>query len=140
MQQLSDDVQRYLKGFPVSAREETMLYLAGKLLRRNRLATAAFALLAVSIAAGWAATVREARRTQRHFDDVRKLANSVIIDLHQRIAPLPGSTPVREYLVRTALVYLNKLAQDVGDDPSLRWDLGQAYEQIGDVQGDPGRP
>ena len=134
------DVQRYLQGQPVMARPETMLYVARKFVRRNKAATLAGVLLAISIAAGWTATIRESHRTARRFEEVRKLANAVLFDLHGRMAHLPGATPVREYLVQTALKYLNSLAQDAGDDLSLRWDLAQAYEQVGDVQGNPSGP
>ena len=53
---------------------------------------------------------------------------------------MPGATPARELLVRTALHYLNNLSKDAADDKTLQWQLGQAYEQIGDVQGDSSGP
>jgi serine/threonine protein kinase len=137
VQQFSDDVCRYMDGLPVSAREDTIFYLATKLVRRNKLAAAAFALLALSIFSGWFATYREARRAEARFEEVRKLANVVLFDFHKKIQGLPGATPARELLVRTALQYLNKLSADSAHDPSLQWDLSQAYEQVGDVQGDP---
>lgn len=83
-------------------------------------------------------TVRESRRTERRFQEVRKLANAVLFDIHNKIQGLPGSTPAREMLVRTALTYLNNLSPDARDDLDLLWDISQAYEQVGDVQGDPG--
>lgn len=140
VQQFADDVQRFMSGLPVSAREDTIFYLAGKLVRRNRLASAAFALLALSIAAGWFATYREVQRTKARFEEVRKLANVVLFDFHHKIQNLPGATPARELLVRTALEYLNKLSNDAAEDTSLQWELSQAYEQVGDVQGDPAGP
>ena len=140
VQQFSDDIQRFTSGMPVSAREDTIFYLAGKLVRRNLLASAAFGLLALSIAAGWYATYREVQRTQARFQEVRRLANVVLFDFHSRIQHLPGSTPARELLVRTALEYLNKLSQDAAEDISLQWELSQAYQQVGDVQGDPSGP
>jgi tetratricopeptide (TPR) repeat protein len=124
-------------GLPVSAREDTIFYLATKMVRRNKLAAAAFALLALSIFAGWFATYREAKRAEARFEEVRKLANVVLFDFHKKIQGLPGATPARELLVRTALQYLNKLSADGFHDLSLQWDLSQAYEQVGDVQGDP---
>jgi serine/threonine protein kinase len=137
VQQFSDDIRRYMGGLPVSAREDTIFYLATKLVRRNKLAAAAFALLALSILAGWFATYREAKRAEARFEEVRKLANVVLFDFHKKIQGLPGATPARELLVRTALQYLNKLSADGFHDLSLQWDLSQAYEQVGDVQGDP---
>jgi eukaryotic-like serine/threonine-protein kinase len=140
VQQFAVDLERYLAGMPVSAREDTMFYLATKLVRRNLLASAAFALLALSIAGGWFATYREAKRTEARFQELRKLANVVLFDFHKSIEHLPGSTPARELLVRTALEYLNKLSADSSQDLSLQWELSQAYEQVGDVQGDPSGP
>jgi tetratricopeptide (TPR) repeat protein len=139
-QQFAVDLERFLAGMPVSAREDTMFYLATKLLRRNLLASAAFGLLAVSIAGGWYATYREAKRTEARFQELRKLANAVLFDFHRSIEQLPGSTPARELLVRTGLEYLNKLSADASKDLSLQWELSQAYEQVGDVQGDPSGP
>ena len=132
--------KRFMSGLPVSAREDTIFYLAGKLVRRNLLASAAFGMLALSIAAGWYATYRQVQRSEAQFQEVRKLANVVLLDFHKKIQDLPGATPARELLVRTALEYLNKLSHDAADDASLQWELSQAYEQVGDVQGDPEGP
>jgi hypothetical protein len=43
-------------------------------------------------------------------------------------------------MVRTALRYLNNLAGEAGDDPELKWELANAYQKIGDVQGYRVRP
>jgi eukaryotic-like serine/threonine-protein kinase len=139
-QQFAADVQRFRQGLPVSAREDTILYLAAKLVRRNKLASAAFALLALSVAGGWFATYRQAKRAEARFEEVRKLANEVLFDFNGKIQHLPGATPARELLVRTALQYLNNLSKDSSNDKSLQWELGQAYEQVGDVQGDSSGP
>ena len=85
VQQFAADVQRFRQGLPVSAREETILYLAVKLVRRNKLASAAFALLAFSVAAGWFATYRQAKRAEARFEEVRKLANAVVFDFNGKI-------------------------------------------------------
>ena len=45
VQQFATDIERYIDGLPVSAREDTIFYLASKLVRRNLLASAAFGLL-----------------------------------------------------------------------------------------------
>ena len=140
VQQFATDVQRFRDGFPVSTREDTLLYLATKLVRRNKLAAAAFGLLALSVAGGWFATYREAKRAEARFEEVRKLAKEVLFDFNAKIQHLPGSTPARELLVRTALQYLNNLSTDAAGDKSLQWELGQAYEQVGDVQGDSSGP
>ncbi|MEO6724014.1 MAG: hypothetical protein ABIP14_01835 [Blastocatellia bacterium] len=79
----------------------------------------------------------DALRAERRFNDVRKLAHAVVFDYHEAIRDLPGSTPVRERLVKDALEYLDSLANEAGSDASLQRELAEAYEKIGDVQGNP---
>gem|GEM_PF-5901048 len=86
---------------------------------------------------GWQARVARAERAKsdRRFNEVRKIAHSVLFDYHDAIASLPGSTPVRERLVKDALTYLDTLADDGGTSLSLQRELAEAYLKIGDVQG-----
>jgi|GEM_PF-2606519 len=80
-----------------------------------------------------AATKQQLRAEQR-FNDVRKLANSFLFDFHDAIEKLPGSTPARELLVKRGLEYLNSLAQESKDDPSLQIELARAYERVSNIQ------
>lgn len=144
--QLSDDVARHLDGRPVTAQRDGVAYLTRKFVRRHRGAVAATALLAASLVAGLVATTYQARRAdeqrmraERRFDDVRRLANSLIFELHDGIEKLPGSTPQRELIVARALEYLNSLAQEADDTADLQRELALGYQRIGDVQGNPYR-
>ncbi|PYS72157.1 MAG: hypothetical protein DMF69_08355, partial [Acidobacteria bacterium] len=74
-------------------------------------------------------------KAEQRFNDTRKLANSVVFELHDSIQNLPGSTPARELLVSRALEYLDKLATESGKEPSLQLELAAAYDKIGDIQG-----
>ena len=141
---LSGDVGRYLEGRPVLARKGTASYRAGKFIRRNRVAVAAAALVALALAGGVFATLRESRRAreaearaQRRFNDVRTLANSFLFEFHDAIRDLPGSTPARALLVRRALEYLDGLSKESAGDRALRRELAEAYQKVGDVQGNP---
>jgi len=136
-EQFSEDILRHLEGRPVIARKDTLMYRTGKLVRRNKLAVGALALLIVSLMAGMAATTYQARRAERHFEQVRNLADSVIFGLNDRLRDLPGATAVRAEVVKTALVYLDSLVDDSKNNPELRLELARAYEKIGDVQGSP---
>ena len=42
---------------------------------------------------------------------------------------------MRERMVRDALGYLDGLAGESGEDPSLQRELAGAYQRIGDLQG-----
>jgi tetratricopeptide (TPR) repeat protein len=87
--------------------------------------------------------VREARiaeaqraRAERRFADVRKLANSLIFELHDSIQNLAGSTPARKLLVDRAAEYLDSLFKEAGNDTSLKRELAEAYRRLAIIQGD----
>lgn len=142
VEQFSEDIRRYLTGRPVIARPDTVAYRAGKFVQRNKLGVAAAALVFLTLVGGIIATTWQARRAraeqaraERRFNDVRKLANSVLFDYHDAIKNLPGSTKVRERLVKDALNYLDSLAGEAQGDPALQRELAAAYERVGDVRG-----
>ena len=137
---LAEDVRRHLEQLPVRARPDTPGYRAAKFARRHRLGLAAAALIAASLLGGLLATAHQARIAERRFQDVRALADSLLFEVHDAIAPLPGSTPARQLLVRNGLAYLDRLAAETGGDPALELDLAAAYERVGDVQGNPNQP
>ena len=95
--------------------------------------------MAVVTAIAFATTLHQKRIADKRFDEVRSLARSVVFELHDAIAPLPGSTAARELLVRRALVYLDTLAAEAADNTPLQIELSGAYMKIGDVQGLPYR-
>jgi serine/threonine protein kinase/tetratricopeptide (TPR) repeat protein len=142
VEQLSEDIRRHLEGLPVSARKDTFAYRTQKFVRRHRAGVMAASLILLALVGGAVATLWQARvaraeraRAERRFDDVRKLANLFMFDYHDAIATLPGSTPVRQRLVKDALEYLDSLAKEAGDDRSLQRELAAAYMKMGEVQG-----
>ncbi len=66
---LADDLGRYLRHEPISARPDTLTYRAGKFVRRNRTAVALASLVLVATIAGVTGTLMQARgaRAQRDF-------------------------------------------------------------------------
>ena len=142
-EQLSQDLDRYLQGLPVSARADTWNYRAGKFIGRHRAGVAAAAFIVLSLAGGvvastWQARIatRERASAQRSFNDVRKLTTSFLFEFHNAIRNLPGATPARRLLVERALEYLGRLAQEPQADSALQRELAEAYLKVGDVQGD----
>jgi non-specific serine/threonine protein kinase/serine/threonine-protein kinase len=144
VEQLADDIRRHIEHLPVAAQPDTWPYRASKFVRRHSTAVVAGALIFGLFIAGIALTTYEARvaraerlRAEHRFNDVRKLANSLMFDVHDSIQNLPGATPARKVLVDRALEYLDSLAREVGNDPSLLQELASAYEKEADVQGNP---
>jgi tetratricopeptide (TPR) repeat protein len=135
--QLSEDCERYLTGKPVLAAPDTAGYRAAKFLRRHWVGAAAAAVVAVVVAAAGTALWYSQQRAERRFNDVRQLANSLVGELYDSIAEVPGATSARQLLVTRALGYLDALSREAGGDTSLKVDLADAYQKIGDVQGNP---
>jgi eukaryotic-like serine/threonine-protein kinase len=140
--ELAEDIRRHLEGLPVTASPDTFGYRARKFTLRHKagvLAAAAvvITLLTATVITAWQAHVARAERVkaERRFNDVRKLANSLVFELHDSIQDLPGSTPSRELLVSRALEFLDKLAGEAGQEPSLQLELAAAYDRVGDIQG-----
>ena len=134
---LADDIRRHLEGRTVLARKDTVGYRASKFIRRNRAGVAAAALVFLTLVGGIIATTYEARRAQHRFDEVRRLANSLMFEIHDSVQNLEGSTPTRRLIVDRALEYLDSLSSDGGSDASLQRELATAYEKVGDIQGNP---
>ncbi len=101
-EQFSHDIRRYLDGLPVSARNISFSYRSSKFVQRNKAKVTLAFLLLISVIAGLAATIfnaNEARRernlAERRFDNLRKLSDSFVTELHAAIQNLPGSLPAR---------------------------------------------
>ena len=144
-EQFSEDIGRYLDGKPVLARKATLRYRGAKFIKRHKAGVTAAALAVITLMAGMAAIVRESRleraqraRAERRFNDVRKLAGSLLTDIHDSIANLPGTAAARKTIVSTSLNYLDSLANESSGDASLQRDLIGAYERVADIQGRPG--
>jgi serine/threonine-protein kinase len=94
---LADDLGRYLKHEPITARPDTLAYRSSKFLRRNRMAVALASLALVAAAAGVTGTLIQARtaRVQRDFayrqlsraEAVNELNNFLLSDAAPRGKP-----------------------------------------------------
>ncbi len=142
--QFSEDIRRYLDGLPVTARKDTVGYRTSKFVRRHKVglaATAAVALFLIgaTIVATWEAHRANEQRilAERRFGQVRRLADSLMFEIHDSVKDLAGSTPTRRLIVSRALEYLDSLAHDAGGNVALQRELATAYEKIGDIQGNP---
>lgn len=148
---LSEDIERYLLGFPVAARPDTVVYRTRKFLERNRAGVAAALLISASLVAGLIATSwqvrvaarqraraqRDEQRAELRLNNALNLTHSLLFEYYDAISGLSGSTAVRMQLVRETLTYLEELEREASDSPDVRHQLALAYLRIGDVQGRP---
>jgi serine/threonine-protein kinase len=77
---LADDLRRHLAHEPVSARPDTLGYVAGKFVRRHRGAVATALLIALAITGGLVGTLTQAHRANQERDraiDEREMATGV---------------------------------------------------------------
>jgi non-specific serine/threonine protein kinase/serine/threonine-protein kinase len=142
--QFSEDIRRHLEGVPVSARKGTWSYRAGRFVQRHRLGVAASGLLAVTLIAAADFTSREAslaeanqRRAEVRFNDVRKLANSLLFEIYDSVKDLRGATRARHLILQRSLEYLDSMAAESDKEPVLLRELAAAYSRIAVLQGDP---
>jgi eukaryotic-like serine/threonine-protein kinase len=144
VEQFAEDVRRHLGGLPVLAQPDTIRYRTTKFITRHKVGVAASALVVLSLVGGVIATAWQAHvarvqrsRAERRFNDVRRLATSFLFEFHDAIENLPGSTRARELVVRRSSEYLDSLASESANDPSLERELAASYDKVGDVQGLP---
>ncbi|MFI4917586.1 MAG: protein kinase [Phycisphaerales bacterium JB060] len=143
---MADDLRRFLRDEPITARPATTLYHLRKFARRRKGPVIAGGIIAAALIIASVVSVAFAINAQRQralaeqrLGDVRQLANTMLFDLHDLIEPLPGALEARQRLVETGLTYLDRLAATAGDDPELLEELAEAYFRIGDIQGNPRR-
>jgi tetratricopeptide (TPR) repeat protein/predicted Ser/Thr protein kinase len=143
-EQLAADVQAYLDGRTVTARQGTLRYRAGKFIRRHRVALFGAGLVLVSVAAGiggvlWQMRVANAERhkAEARAADLRQLSNSLLSELDEAIKELPGSTNVQRLLVTRVLEHLDRSSKDAAGDRLSQLDLVDAYTRLGNIQGNP---
>ncbi|MEO8028148.1 MAG: serine/threonine-protein kinase, partial [Bryobacteraceae bacterium] len=129
------DIQRYLDHIPVVARAQTIRYRAMRFAQRHSVGLLATAAVAVAMIAGTVISVRQARLAEYRLQLVRGLANKFVFEVHDAVAPLPGSTKARELIFKTGIEYLDALSKNARGDTQLESELADAYLRIGDVQG-----
>lgn len=141
------DLRRAVNREPIDARRDSALYVLHMAARRHRTALAGTLFIIAIVLVGSAATFWQWRvaegqraRADRRFSDVRTLARAFMFDAHDAILELPGSRPARERMVATAMRYLENLAAESDDDPTLQLEIIEGYERIGDMLGSPSMP
>lgn len=144
VEQFSEDVRRHLENLPVIARKDNAGYRASKFVLRHKVGVAVAAIVSLLLSGAVATALREARlaranqlRAERRFNEVRKLANSLMFEIQDSIHDLPGATAARKLIIQRAQEYLDSLTQESKSDPTLLRELATAYIRLASVQGHP---
>jgi serine/threonine-protein kinase len=138
---LAEDVRRYLDGFPVQARRDTIGYVATKFVRRHRVGVGAAAVALASLVLGLVGTAWQARVAARERDRARaeteraEKVKEFLIGLFKASDPkeAKGETvTARELLDRGA----DRIEKDLDGHPALQAEL---FEIVGGISQELGR-
>ena len=138
----AEDIERHLARRPVLAAPDSWKYRGQRFIARHPAATAA--TLAASLLVATATTFalwqaeqarQERDRAEARLMDVRKLANTLIFDVYDRVENSQNATNIRRGLVEKGLAYLDGLAGEAESDSALVLELAGAYGRLAAVQG-----
>ena len=135
VEQMADDVDRYLRDLPIRARRDSTGYLLGKFVRRHRLAVAVISVLILVLTAATLITARQAHiaEQQRERAEAQSSRAERISELLVRIFEVSDPSEARGNTV-TAREILDraseKLDDELGDQPA---DLAAMAETMGRV-------
>ena len=131
------DLQRYLDGDPVMARADTWTYRLQRFVARNKLAVVFSVALLASLVAGlvassWSYMRAEAARSEAaaRFDQVRTLARTMMFDVYDDVARIPGTSTIRADLATTAQDYLQNLAASSNAPFAVQMDAAEGYSRL----------
>ncbi|MGM9482918.1 protein kinase domain-containing protein [Roseateles sp. NT4] len=147
-QAMADDLFRYLEGLAVAARSGSRSYrLVRTVARQQKVTLGAIAVFNVLLLAGavvavyWAREATHQRdRAEQNAAELRGVANTLLFDVNDKIAEIPGTTEARAYIVKSAIRQLEKIRNEAKLDASLRLELAKGYKRIGDALGRPNYP
>ncbi|MBS1829658.1 MAG: protein kinase [Acidobacteria bacterium] len=131
---LAADIIAFLESRPVEARSGDKLYRFRKFVRRYRAPLAAAAMIAITLIAGIEIANYQRRLAQKRFQQVRQLANRVLL-LDQVVGGLQNSTRARKEIVTLSKEYLEALGGEARDDQDLALEVGEAYSLLARTQG-----
>lgn len=147
--QLGDDIRRFVRQEPVTARGDAVSYRAGKFLRRHRGSVALagaglFGILLASAAALYQASVAndarqraetERNRAERSLVRARKLANDSLFAVHDALRNVPGTTAARALVAEKVSVALDEMARDDSrTDTGLMHEAGASWIRLAIIQ------
>ncbi|HEX3472243.1 MAG TPA: protein kinase [Silvibacterium sp.] len=137
VQHLNEDLLRYLKGKPISARKTTPTYVLSKFVQRHTAAVFTACTIAIALSCLVLLYLRQSHAGDRRVKEVRTLADSAISDMTDKLQHSSASTETQAALFQSALSYLGELRKTTRNDPRLLLEISKAYVRVGDLQGSP---
>lgn len=141
--ELAEDIERYLDSRPILARPATATYLAGKFLRRHRLAASAATIVlasligAVAVSLHFALAEAEARREAVARAESNAAVSRFLVDMLTSADPeraLGQTLTLREALDRAAASAAATLSAQPAVQAQVTGTLAASYRSLGDLQ------
>jgi predicted Ser/Thr protein kinase len=137
VQEMHDELRRYLLGYPIQTRPSGWLMGAKKWVLRNKLAAAfGFVLLAIVLVSvfGIVWRTREASRERQiailRLHDLVRLTDSLAGELYDSVHGLQGSEAAQAALLKSAHETIHKLQMEHDSDLQLRLEMAREYEKL----------
>jgi tetratricopeptide (TPR) repeat protein len=137
---LAEDLGRYLRNEPISARPDTWAYRAAKFVRRHRTVVALAVLVVMAIGGGLIGTLVQARNARQQRDaalrerDRATRITGFMTDMFKVSDPYEGrgnSITVREILDKAAQQIETGLAKDPEAQAHMMYVMGEVYDNLG---------
>jgi serine/threonine-protein kinase len=134
--ELVDDLARWQRHEPVSARAPDRQRWMLLFWRRNRLVILAGLLLGVTALATSFLYVRanaERAVAETRFAETRSLSNFLLSDVVRDLEAMPGTGPLRQRIAERARVTLERLSKVPGASVELQVETANAYARVGEI-------
>jgi eukaryotic-like serine/threonine-protein kinase len=153
---LAEELGCFLRGEPIQARPVSFVERAWRWCKRKPVLAGTLATLVLVIAGGlggvlwqWAraeqksteareerdTAKRERERAEAYFQDSQEVVRSMLSHVgNERLRDVPQMEPLRRELLEEALAFDLKFLQERGDDPAVRFLVGQAHRQVGYIR------
>jgi len=137
---LAEDIERYLEGFPVRARKETVTYLARKFIQRNAVASALTASLFLALMIGTVVLAYQriaVGKARDRAEQESRLANKVsdyllnVFSSADPYGPAGGDETARELLTRAVQDIETTMIDEPGMRATMLHTMGRAHMGLG---------
>jgi tetratricopeptide (TPR) repeat protein/predicted Ser/Thr protein kinase len=137
--ELSDDLDRFIRGEPVLARPVGAIRTFGKLVRRHRLAASGIALFALTLTATLIFALVAWRQSQERYLAAKHQVEFLLETVVDNLANTPGAASVRKQALLEVLKYTDQFLAQHEDDLHLQAIRAQALTKLGDIEREEGR-
>ncbi len=135
--ELKADFANYLDGLPVSAQSDSAFYRASRFISRNKFAVGGAALFVLSLIGGLGSTWLAYQDAQAargdasaRYAELRSLTNSLMFDVQDDIARIPGTVSAQKKLLGITQTYLASLATDSNAPLDVQLDAASGYARL----------